>query len=754
MRTYGQGTARWGRRLCLLVVMAVAVSASRGFGEETWRFVVTGDSRGSGLVQVNSNALREVAVAMAADRPDLVLFPGDLVNGYPTADASAFLEWKAAMAPLYDAGVKVYPVRGNHDLGDGWATVIAPDLPTNGPLGELGVTYAVTNRNALFLGLDQYTPVHQVNQPWIDAQLASNTLPHVFTFGHDPAFKVYHWDCLDDYPAQRDAFWRSMRDGGSRVYFCGHDHFFDHARLDDGDGNPANDLHQYIVGTAGAPSYSLSPYNGANGEWTPVRHYFEVNYGYCLVTIDGTRVTLQWKRRAAPGVYEVGETFTYDLDQAEPDRRYVSPGGNHETPFTSWETAATNIQAAIDVSVDHDVVLVSNGVYDAGGRLAAGGVTNRIAVEGYITVRGVGDSSNVVVVGSGPCGTGAVRCAYLGAHAVLEGVTLSNGHTRTEGDLARELSGGGVWCALGATVVDCVIVGNEAHGLGGGAYAVNGSALANCVIAGNRAQHGGGLFLNAGGQVVHSTITRNHATAVLYGGGGGVAAYEGNSALMNCIIHGNTGSAANWFKTGTGVSFLYCCTVPSPSASCITNLPLFVDAPGGDFRLTPDSACVDRAVVVQGLSPHDLLGVKRPLDGNNDGHAAGDLGAYETVHDQGDTDGDNLLDTEELAVYGTDPTRADTDRDGSTDGHEIAAGTDPRDGKSLFRIISVESGLSNSVVTWDAVTNRVYAVYGAVGINLGGWSNVGQRTGIDGRMSYTNSAQPSLRFFRVGAKKE
>jgi hypothetical protein len=38
----------------------------------------------------------------------------------------------------------------------------------------------------------------------------------------------------------------------------------------------------------------------------------------------------------------------------------------------------------------------------------------------------------------------------------------------------------------------------------------------------------------------------------------------------------------------------------------------------------------------------------------------------------GDTDGDGLLDQEELNTYGTDPNRADTDGDGLNDGDEVA----------------------------------------------------------------------------------
>jgi hypothetical protein len=42
-----------------------------------------------------------------------------------------------------------------------------------------------------------------------------------------------------------------------------------------------------------------------------------------------------------------------------------------------------------------------------------------------------------------------------------------------------------------------------------------------------------------------------------------------------------------------------------------------------------------------------------------------------------DTDDDGISDSDEINIYGTDPTDPDTDNDGFTDGYEIANGLDP-----------------------------------------------------------------------------
>ena len=84
---------------------------------------------------------------------------------------------------------------------------------------------------------------------------------------------------------------------------------------------------------------------------------------------------------------------------AQAATRYVSPSGSHTPPFTNWPTAATDIQSAIDVAVDGDTVLVTNGTYDTGGVVVHGAMTNRIAITNSITVSSVNGRDFTFVVG-------------------------------------------------------------------------------------------------------------------------------------------------------------------------------------------------------------------------------------------------------------------------------------------------------------------------------------------------------------------
>lgn len=284
---------------------------------ESWRFVVVGDTRGADSTNygVNVPIVAELATAIVNEGARFVLVPGDLV--YSGGVNGAFAMWKTTMQPVYDAGIGVYPIRGNHDLETSgyWTSAFGADLPDNGPSGEVNYTYSFNHNNAFCVGLDEYVTTHRVNQTWLNQQLAANVKPHVFVFGHEPAFKVNHTDCLDDYPTNRNTFWNSIAAAGGRTYFCGHDHLYDHARIDDGDGNTADDVHQYLVGTGGAPFYTSGSYNGANSPFVPIYILRDLYYyGYALVEIDGANVTLTWKHRTAPNVYTAtSDVFSYSV---------------------------------------------------------------------------------------------------------------------------------------------------------------------------------------------------------------------------------------------------------------------------------------------------------------------------------------------------------------------------------------------------------------------------------------------------------
>ena len=300
--------------VCLLCM----VFSSAGLAEIPWKFVVVGDTRSNGEDNgVNIAILGEIADEIVAQNAEFVLVPGDLVIGgvNQTAIESQFNTWRNTMQPVYDDGIPVYVVRGNHDVGSPAGTTawnnVFPELPDNGPSGELNLTYSVIHKNALIIALDQYIASHRVNQTWLNSQLSANTRPHIFVLGHEPAFKVNHTDCLDDYSANRNAFWFSIERAGGRTYFCGHDHFYNHASVDN-DGEPDNDVHQYVVGTGGAPfSPWAGNYDGVNNYYTLTNIKHVGQYGYVLCEVNGLKITLTWMERTGEEIYTAGQVWSY-----------------------------------------------------------------------------------------------------------------------------------------------------------------------------------------------------------------------------------------------------------------------------------------------------------------------------------------------------------------------------------------------------------------------------------------------------------
>lgn len=281
-----------------------------------WSFIIAGDSRGGLFTPkgLNVPVMTELANEVVRQEVDFIAFPGDLVLGGSSRQLEKqLLTWREVMEPVYAAGIGVYAVRGNHDLGGGdgaeaWRRVFSGryGLPDNGPAGEKGLTYAVEHKNVLLLGLDQFVTKHRVNQAWVDERLEQNDRPHVFAFGHLPAFGLQHSDCLDDYPRERNAFWRSLKEAGCRIYAAAHDHYFNHGRVDDGDGDPGNDVHQLIAGTAGAP---LRRWPGSYNTWksgmTVEKQQHRRALGYVLVEVlSDSEYRVTWhERNAQTGQY-------------------------------------------------------------------------------------------------------------------------------------------------------------------------------------------------------------------------------------------------------------------------------------------------------------------------------------------------------------------------------------------------------------------------------------------------------------------
>ena len=434
--------------------------------------------------------------------------------------------------------------------------------------------------------------------------------------------------------------------------------------------------------------------------------------------------------KAYNDTYLGGISTTVRVHVMEQPVHYVALSSvNPVAPYTSWATAANNIQDVVDAaSVAGALVLVTNGVYQTGGRMAseADAITNRVAVTKALIVRSVNGAALTVIQGyrdpASTYGSSGVRCVYLANGAALVGFTLINGAAGY---------GGGVWCeSAGAIVSNCVLTGNSAY-LGGGA---SGGTLNNCTLSGNSSSYGGGADCS---MINNCNLTDNLATNT---GGGAV-----NSTLNNCIVYYNTALSGDNYSES---SLNYSCTTPLPTNGIanLTNAPLFLDYAGGDLRLQSNSPCINAGNNADAPAGPDLAGNPRIAGGTVD------IGAYEFQSPQ------SHISYAWLQQYGlpTDGSAdyTDTDGDGMNNWQEWRCGTSPTDANSALRLLSAQGTGTNVILAWQSVAGVNYFL--ERGMNLGAsvpfTPLATNLPGQPGTTAYTDisAAGASPLFYRVG----
>lgn len=255
---------------------------------------------------------------------------------------------------------------------------------------------------------------------------------------------------------------------------------------------------------------------------------------------------------------------------------------NPVPPYASWATAAATIQAAVDVAEPGSIVLVTNGLYAAGGRVDDTGLMNRVLVTKPITLMSVNGYKTTIIEGRwdpATNGPSAVRGVRMENGAVLTGFTVQNGAT-----LANwALNGGGVYTSRNrsVTVANCLLTNNAALRYGGGACGVR---LKNSLILGNYAgSDGSGV---ADGELLNCTVALNSVGSFA---GRSVARVPPTSypfIVRNSIVVGNYGasSSANWSPSS---EFQYSASDPRPDG--VGNLLADNSFAAQDFHITVNS---------------------------------------------------------------------------------------------------------------------------------------------------------------------
>ncbi len=317
-----------------------------------------------------------------------------------------------------------------------------------------------------------------------------------------------------------------------------------------------------------------------------------INAGNNSFVTSGT--DLDGNPRIVGGIVDLG---AYEFQSPV---RYVNINNTAPvSPFTNWITAATNIQDAIDAANPGDFIVVSNGIYQTGGRTVNGYLlTNRVVIDKAVTVQSVNGPASTAIAGfrNANLPPTGIRCVCLTNGAALMGFTLTNGATLTTGDISQGQSGGGAWCTdSGVVLSNCVFAGNAAARYGGGAFQ---GTVFNCTFTNNSASYGGGAASNA---LFNCTLARNSSLYQNFNYGGGAYA----CTLNNSLIVGNQSVAGGGFGGGAAFSTLTACVVSNNSAGAsggglfesIANRSLIssnrsVSAGGGAFSSTLNNCSV------------------------------------------------------------------------------------------------------------------------------------------------------------------
>ena len=477
------------------------------------------------------------------------------------------------------------------------------------------------------------------------------------------------------------------------------------------------------------------------------------DFGDGSVAVNEPYTTHTW---TAPGVYLVG-LWAYNEIYPEGvsatlkvhvavDVHYVAgSSGNPVAPYTSWATAATNIQDAVDVAVPGATIFVTNGAYAP------------VSVSTPLTLQSI-NGPGVTTINGG----GTARCVYLTNGAAMAGFTMTNG-------LSLGGGGGGVYCEYSAVVSNCVLTGNATGG-GGGAF---GGTLNNCTLTGNRASlYGGGGAYDA--MLNNCILTSNWARSDNAGGLGGGAF---RCTLNNCTL---TGNWAEWATTHWGefqppggevsegtlnncivyeapdsyfpvyASVLnHCCTASLFAGNGnITNAPLFVDLAGGNLRLQSNSPCInagDNTYVMTNST--DLDGNPRIVSG------AVDIGAYEY---QG---AGSVISYAWLQQYGlpTDGSvdSVDLDGNGMNVYQDWVADLNPTNAASVLSL-TILSNTPPVAVTFSSSAVRRYTLLSCSNLTPSSvWSPVPGQMDLPGSgavLTLTDTNPPAPAFYRVSVR--
>jgi len=278
---------------------------------------------------------------MIRQKVDFVIQVGDLAD---KSSAIAFQTRAAHNQSLKDAGIRFYPVRGNHDSADleavGQFKAAFPNLPGNEGCegsspnlpGAQGMTYSFTHKGGKFVLLDTFPvfddktekgKVYTVRDflPWINEQLEEKDHRFAMVFAHKNLLGQNHKDTVfggvdQDSPQDvQNAFYASLQKNNVKYFMSGHDHVYNRSNIKSPDGE--SEVGQIICGSASHKFYTPKP-PFMDREEILVQELNRVGFLIVHVNRQGIKVeyfsTEPFGQEPFSSQWEVRDTFGYEFD--------------------------------------------------------------------------------------------------------------------------------------------------------------------------------------------------------------------------------------------------------------------------------------------------------------------------------------------------------------------------------------------------------------------------------------------------------
>ncbi len=372
-------------------------------------------------------------------------------------------------------------------------------------------------------------------------------------------------------------------------------------------------------------------------------------YGYFTIIIGVLAVVIS--QSSAINVSSFTVNSTDDIIDANPG------DGICETALAN---SVCTLRAAVQEANAYtgtNTIILPVGVYTLAlsGRDEDGAITGDLDIIDRLIIRG--EAANLSIINGNDIDR--VFDIFDGVNVIVSDITIESGnvppffpggavyvHANSTLSLTNSIVknnygfwGGGIYIESGssASILNSAINNNNAE-IGGGIYSVGTLTLSNSTVSGNSAYGPGGIDVRGGSATYLVNVTvSNNDTVPGYGDGGGIA---GDATIKNSIIANNFDSAAP-DCSGTLISEGH--NLIRDTSGCIITgnmvgnllgvapmLGILQDNGGGTptHALLPGSPAIDAGSNV-GCAAVDQRGFKRPEDGDLDGNAVCDMGAYE-----------------------------------------------------------------------------------------------------------------------------